>query len=60
MNDQEFQFILEQIEDSKNLARIKMDRAENKEERDYYCGNIGGLQLAKQHLEKLQRMEEWR
>ncbi len=58
MNFQEFQIMLEQIEDSKEIARIKMHKAQTQSEKEYYCGNIGGLQIAKQHLERLQRLED--
>jgi len=44
--------ILESIEDSKSIARIKMDKAKTKTEKSYFVGMVGGLQLAKQILEK--------
>jgi hypothetical protein len=45
--------IFDAIEDSKNRARIKMHDAKTQTEKSYYIGQIGGLQIAKQHLEKI-------
>lgn len=44
--------IFESIENSKQTARIQMDRAILRTEKEYWCGIIGGLQIARQHLEK--------
>ncbi len=60
MNYQEFQILLDAIENSKDQARWKMNEAKDESEKEYYCGNIGGLQIAKQHLERLQNREAWK
>ena len=44
--------ILESIENSKDIARIKMSESRSQVEKEYYVGMIGGLSIAKQHLEK--------
>ena len=47
-----FQNVLDEIENSKHIARIRMNEVKNKVEKEYWIGVIGGLQIAKQHLEK--------
>ncbi len=52
MTLQKFQNVLEEIENSKEIARIRMEEERNQIEKEYWIGVIGGLQIAKQHLEK--------
>lgn len=46
------QTVLEEIEISKDKARIRMDQTNSKTEQGYWNGIIGGLQWATQILEK--------
>ncbi len=52
MMSEQFQNVLDKIENSKDEVRVKMHNAENQGEKNYYCGVIGGLQLSKQIIEK--------
>ncbi len=49
---QQFQDVLDKIENSKHYARIQMENSSDRVEREYWIGMVGGLQVAKQHIEK--------
>jgi hypothetical protein len=55
MTDINFDVVFESIENSKKISRKKMYNSKYKLDQEYYCGQIGGLQMAKQILEKLKQ-----
>ncbi len=52
MMSEQFQNVLDKIENSKHHARIKLEDTPNRVERENWIGMVGGLQVAKQHIEK--------